>query len=84
MPINNVILDDEDTNPDVIVDTGEPASVYPVADDERLGVSTDKGTNPEVLDDPDEQNMIKNTPDDVGDGNIEGDEKGIDDAIVIK
>lgn len=65
--INNTV----DGNPSVGVDSEESelteeAATYPVSDDDRIGVNTDKGQNPESMDQADEEYDAKvwGTPDD--------------------
>ncbi len=75
--INNVGSDDDDTTPigidaeeqDLVVE--EAAPVYPVAEEDRIGVMTDEGTDPVVTDQGDEQNvgLVDDDDDDVIDNN---------------
>jgi hypothetical protein len=63
------------TTDDAVIETDntlvEPAAVYPVSDEDRIGVSTDEGTNPVVTDQGDEQTdaVIWGTPDAPGAAN---------------
>ena len=36
----------------------EPAATYPASDDDRIGVTTDEGTDPVVTDQGDEQEVV--------------------------
>lgn len=68
---------DEEEIADPVIDTGEPAAVYPVKDVERIGVDTDQGTPASATDDVDENDKIAGTPDDVSDGGTDGDGAGL-------
>lgn len=75
---------DEEEIADPVVDTGEPADVYPVEDSKRVGVNTTQGTLPSATDDTDENDKIAGTPDDVRDGGTDGDEAGLEDGSIVK
>ncbi len=77
------VIDQEEIQ-DPVIDTGDPAVVYPAKDVERVGVNTNLGTPPSATDDVDENDKIAGTPDDVSDGGTDGDEVGLEDGSIIK